>query len=107
MSYPDQVAMEAHSEIVRAIQIGDQAPLARTMGVSPSTVSRALRPENLATTLRVLAHVGYRMVPIGSTVVDDKDLDFMRRAIQRVMREAPEMIFGGTAVKGNPERVER
>lgn len=71
---------------------GKAGAVAAAMGVSESTVSR-LKNEHLGETFLMLAHLGLKVVPTSFKCVSPEVYAFLTITHERVMREAPQLIW--------------
>ena len=82
-----QLALQALQEPGRA------AALAVAMGCSESSISR-LKNEHMEQVLLFIAHLGLKVVPMEHTCVSRETYEFLTRSHQRVMAQAPQLIWG-------------
>ena len=66
------------------------------MGVSESTVSR-IKNERLEECLRLLAHLGLKVVPAEFKCVNPEAYHFLTSTHKKVMRLAPQLIWDADA----------
>ncbi len=71
---------------------GKAGAVAVAMGVSDSTVSR-IKTERMEEVLTLLAHLGLKVVPADYKCVNPDAYAFLTRPHERVMREAPQLIW--------------
>lgn len=71
---------------------GTAKAVAVAMGAGESTVSR-LKNEHMEPVLLLLAHLGLKVVPAEHTCVSRETYEFLTRTHQRVMAQAPQLIW--------------
>lgn len=71
---------------------GKAGAVAVAMGVSDSTISR-IKTERMEEVLTLLSHLGLKVVPADYKCVNPDAYAFLTRTHERVMREAPQLIW--------------
>lgn len=71
---------------------GKAGAVAAAMGVSDSTISR-IKTERLEECMQFLAHLGIKCVPADYRCVNPEAYAFLTKTHERVMREAPQLIW--------------
>jgi hypothetical protein len=92
-SPPAERACKAMQMVLQRLQEPGTALAAATaMGVSEATVSR-LKNERMEDCLRLLAHLGLKVVPVEHRCVKAEAYAFLVQTHERVMRAAPHLIW--------------
>ena len=89
---PSDRAKKAHSLVLQRMAGATQAAVATAMGVSESTVNR-IKTERLEEVVLLLAHLGLKVVPTDFRCVNPEAYAFLTSTHERVMREAPQLIW--------------
>lgn len=89
---PAERAQRAHSLVLQRMAASTQTALAAAMGTSESTINR-IKTERLEEVLVVLAHLGLKVVPTDFKCVNPAAYAFLTSTHERVMREAPQLIW--------------
>lgn len=90
---PPETARKGVQLALQRLQEGGKAgAVATAMGVSDSTVSR-IKTERLEEVVLLLAHLGLKIVPADFKCVNPDAYAFLTRTHERVMREAPQLIW--------------
>jgi hypothetical protein len=76
----------------RLQESGKAGAVAVAMGLSDSTVSR-IKTERLEEVLLLIAHLGLKVVPADFRCVNPEAYAFLTSTHERVMREAPHLIW--------------
>jgi len=71
---------------------GTAVAVAAAMGTSESTVSR-IKTERLEEVLRLMAHLGMKVVPADYKCVNPASYEFLTTTHEKVMRMAPHLIW--------------
>jgi len=71
---------------------GKAGALAVAMGVSDATISR-IKNERLEEVAALCAHLGVKWVPADHKCVSRETFDFLTRTHQRVMQQAPQLVW--------------
>ena len=75
---------------------GTAVAVAAAMGTSESTVSR-IKTERLEEVLRLMAHLGMKVVPADYKCVNPASYEFLTTTHEKVMRMAPHLIWEADA----------
>ena len=89
---PAQRVQQAQSLVLQRLAAATQAATAAAMGVSESTVNR-IKTERLEEVLLMVAHLGLKVVPAEFKCVDPEAYAFLTKTHERVMRQAPQLIW--------------
>lgn len=96
-STPPERACKAMQLVLQRLQEpGTGVAVATAMGVSESTISR-LKNERLEECLRLLAHLGLKVVPSEFRCVNPEAYAFLTSTHEKVMRVAPGLIWEADA----------
>lgn len=74
------------------IQHGEATKLAESMGISDKDLSE-IKNKSLAPTLYLLAHLGFKIVPVTSKCLSQTSYDFLMALHDRVTRKAPTLCW--------------
>lgn len=85
---PRDRANIAHSLILQRLPHGTAQKVAEAMGVSDKDLSE-IKNKSLAPSLYLLAHLGYKIVPVTAKCLDPVAFEFLTALQQRVSRRAP------------------
>lgn len=85
-------AHHAQSLVLQRLAKATQAATATAMGVSESTINR-IKTERLEEVLQMMTHLGLKVVPAEFRCVDPDAYAFLTRTHERVMREAPQLVW--------------
>ena len=94
---PDERARNAYARVLQAMQRpGTAAALAATMGLSEATISR-LKTGHIEESLKLITHLGFKIVSTDKTCVDRDLLEFMRKTTASVLadQERSKKLFEG------------
>lgn len=92
-SNPGETARKGVSLAMQRLQeAGRAGAVAAAMGTSESTISR-IKTERLEEVVTFLAHLGVKCVPVDFKCVNPEAYAFLTRTHERVMREAPQLIW--------------
>ncbi|MGC4075437.1 MAG: hypothetical protein QM702_00065 [Rubrivivax sp.] len=90
---PPERARKIVQAVLQRLQGGEtQASLAIAIGASEATVNRLVN-EHLDKLASVMAHLGLKVVPADYRCVDPEAYAFLTSTHERVMRQAPELIW--------------
>lgn len=89
---PIERAQLAQSLVLQRLAAATQTATAAAMGVSESTINR-IKTERLEEVLTMMAHLGLKVVPFEFKCVDPEAYAFLTRTHERVMRQAPQLIW--------------
>lgn len=89
---PAERAKQAHTLVLQRLAATTQVALSAAMGTSESTINR-IKTERLEEVLLALAHLGLKVVPAEFKCVDPEAYAFLTRTHERVMRQAPQLIW--------------
>lgn len=89
---PRDRADVAYSQVLQKLPHGAATKLAKEMGISDKDFSE-IKNESLAPSLYLLAHLGYKIVPVGSQCMSQVSYDFLMELHQRVTRRAPKLCW--------------
>jgi hypothetical protein len=94
---PPERACKAMQLVLQRLQEpGSAVSVAAAMGVSESTVSR-LKNEHMEGALRLLAHLGLKVVPAEFKCVSPDAYAFLTATHEKIMRVAPHLIWEADA----------
>lgn len=89
---PTERAQQAQTMVLQRLATATQSATAAAMGVSESTINR-IKTERMEEVLLMLAHLGLKVVPAEFRCVDPEAYAFLTRTHERVMRQAPQLIW--------------
>ena len=87
---PRDRANAAHSAILNKLPHGTAAKIAEAMGISDKDLSE-IKNKSLAPALYLLAHLGYKMVPVGYHCLSPVDFAFLTSLQAKMVRKAPHL----------------
>lgn len=94
---PGERACKAMQLVLQRLQEpGRAASAAKEMGASEATVSR-IKNERMEDCLRLLAHLGLKVVPAEFVCVDARAYAFLTSTHEKVMRTNPQLIWEADA----------
>lgn len=90
-------ACKAQQLVLQRLQEpGTAHQVAQAMGASEATVSR-IKNERLEDCLRLVAHLGLKVVPADYVCVNREAYAFLTSTHEKVMRQAPQLIWEADA----------
>jgi hypothetical protein len=96
-SPPDERTRKAMQVVLQRLQEpGTALAAALAMGTSESTISR-IKTERMEEVLRLLAHLGLKVVPADYKCVNPDAYAFLTATHEKVMRVAPQLIWEADA----------